>query len=149
MFRGACLTVMTLAAVASAHAQMPKTLPNPINPNPFNQDIENRKRIEEVNDQHNREQAKAPPEVAKFMAAIKPRKHLFPDFDRVVLHGTAPMTLSLLSLIAESPYAADIAYHLNKHPEQSGAIAQMPSEQARLELLKIEASVAATHPIRK
>jgi hypothetical protein len=149
VFRGACVAVVTVLTIASAYGQMPKTLPNPINPNPFNQDIEQRKRIVEINDQHNREQANAPPEIAKFMAAIKPRKHLFSDFDRVVLHGTAPMTLSLLSLIAESPYAADIAYYLNKHPEQSGAVAQMPLEQARSELLKIEASVASAHPIRK
>jgi hypothetical protein len=52
-------------------------------------------------------------------------------------------------LIAESPYAADIAYYLNKHPEQSAAIAQMPSEQARSEVQKIEASAASTNPIRK
>jgi hypothetical protein len=149
MFRGACLTVIAMGAVASAYSQMTKMLPNPTDPNPFNQDIERRRRIEEVNERHDREQVSAKPEIAKFMAAIKPRKHLFADFDRVVLHGAAPMTLSLLSLVAESPYAADIAYYLNKHPEQSGAIAKMPAEQARSEVQKIAASAASAHPIKK
>jgi hypothetical protein len=149
MLRAACLTAIVMTLAAAAQSQMPKTLPNPINPDPFNRDIEQRKKIEDTNDRHNREREAVPPEVAKFMAAIKPRKHLFADFDRVVLNGKAPMTLSLLSLIAESPYAADIAYYLNKHPEQSGSIAQMQPEQARNEVQKIEASVAADNSIRK
>jgi hypothetical protein len=59
------------------------------------------------------------------------------------------MTLSLLGLMAESPYAADIAYYLGKHPEQAGAIAKMQPEPARSAVKEIEASVAATNPIHK
>ena len=149
MLRVACLTAIAMTLVASAYSQIPKTLPNPINPDPFNRDIEQRKKIEEVNYQHTREPAKVPPQVAKFIDAITPRRHLFADFDLVVLHGQAPMTLSLLALIAESPYAADIAYYLGKHQEQSGSIAQMQPEQARLALQQIESTVAAINPIRR
>lgn len=74
---------------------------------------------------------------------------MYPDFDKVVLHGNAPVTPSMLGLMSESPYAADIAYYLGQHPEQSGAIARMPPEQVRSAIKQIEAAAAATNPIRK
>ena len=83
------------------------------------------------------------------MEAIKSRKAMYPDFDKVVLHGNAPVTPSMLRLMSESPYAADIAYYLGQHPEQSGAIARMPPEQARSAIKQIESAAAATNPIRK
>ena len=82
------------------------------------------------------------------MEAIKSRKDLYPDFDKVVLHGNAPVTSSMLALMSESPYAADIAYYLGQHQEQSGAIAKMPQQQARSAIKQIEAAAAATNPIR-
>ncbi len=149
MLRGGCLTAIAMALAGSAHSQIPKSFPGPTSPNRFNQDIDTRQKIEAANEQHAREQASVQARVTKFMEAIKPRRHLFADFDLVVIHGKAPVTPSMLALMAESPYAADIAYYLGKHPQQSGSIAQMRPEQARLSVQQIEASVAANNPIRR
>ena len=147
----AYLPLIGIAFFASANSQIPSatSIPNPTLPNGFNQDIEQRQRIQEVNEQRARDQANMSPEVAKFMSAIKPRKGLFPDFDQVVLHGNAPMTMSLLGLISQSPYAADIAYYLGKHPDESGSIAHMQPDQARAAVKEIEVAAAAKNPISK
>ena len=111
------------------------------------QDIQNRQQIDAINNQRSRDQTQ--PQVAKFMEAIESRKDMYPDFDKVALHGNAPVTPSMLGYMSESPYAADIAYYLGQHPEQSGAIARMPPEQARSAIKQIEAAAAAANPIRK
>lgn len=141
-------TVIAMVWGVSAYSQMPRNLPGPTNPNRFNQDIEQQRKIEELNNHHD-QQVEMQRQVARFMRAIKTRRHLFADFDQVVIHGTAPMTAALLSLISDSPYAADIAYYLNKHPDQAGSIVTMPTEQARQAVQQIEASVSANNPIRK
>jgi hypothetical protein len=135
---------MAVSAVANAQA-MTKW---PTNPNANNQDIQNRQTWDDINSQQrSRDQAKA--QAAKFMEAIRPRKGMYPDFDKVVLQGNAPVTPTMLGLMSESPYAADIAYYLGQHPEQSAAIAKMSPEQARSAVKQIEAAAAATNPIRK
>ena len=135
------LTAIAISAAGVAHSQSLSSMPNANN---NNRDIQRRQLVEQVNDQHSRDQA----QVAKFMEAIKSRKDLYPDFDKVVLHGNAPVTSSMLALMSESPYAADIAYYLGQHQEQSGAIAKMPQQQARSAIKQIEAAAAATNPIR-
>jgi hypothetical protein len=141
LLRRAALTAIAMAVTGVAHSQQI--------PNGANQDIQNRRQIDAINNQPSRDQAQAHAQVAKFIEAIKSRKEMYPDFDKVVLHGNAPVTPSMLCLMSESPYAADIAYYLGQHPEQSGAIAKMPPEQARSAIKQIEAAAAATNPIRK
>jgi hypothetical protein len=137
---------LILAGTTQAQFTPPSTLTNP---NRVNEDIQQRADIEAVNNQRAREQTGPQAEVAKFLEAIKPRKHLFAGFDQVVLHGKAPLTPDMLALMAHSPYAADIAYFLATHPEQSGAIAHMQPEEASVAMRQIEASAAASNPIRK
>lgn len=142
------LTAIAMILAGTAQAQF---LPpaNVTNPNRVNEDIQQRADIEAVNNQRAREQTGLQADLANFLEAIKPRKHLFADFDQVVLHGKAPLTPGMLALMAQSPYAADIAYFLSSHPAQSGAIAQMQPAEARVALKQIEASAAASNPIRK
>jgi len=83
------------------------------------------------------------------MKAIKPRKDRFADFDKVVIHGKTPVTPSMLGLMADSPYAADIAYFLGKHPEQSVAIARMAPAEASVAVHEIETTIAAENLVRK
>lgn len=148
MHRRGYWTAIGMILAGSAQAQF--TAPaNLTNPNRVNEDIQQRADIEAVNNQRAREQTGQQADVAKFLEAIKPRKHLFADFDQVVLHGKAPATPGMLALMAQSPYAADIAYFLGSHPEQSGAIAHMQPEDARVAMKQIEASAAASNPIRK
>jgi hypothetical protein len=137
---------MILAGTAQAQFTPPSSVTNP---NRVNEDIQQRADIEAVNNQRAREQTGPQADLAIFLEAIKPRKHLFADFDQVALHGKAPLTPGMLALMARSPYAADIAYFLGSHPEQSGAIAQMQPEEARVAMKQIEASAAASNPIRK
>ena len=39
-----------------------------------------------------RDQAQTQAQVAQFMAAIEPREDMYPDLDKVALHGNAPVT---------------------------------------------------------
>ena len=54
----------------------------------------------------------------------------------------------MLGMMAESPYAADIAYYLGKHPEISGALAQMPPVESGLALRQLGATIAAENAVR-
>ncbi len=141
----ACMLVAALALSGVAHAQ------KIIGFNQTSNDFQNRQQIENINS--GRGQARAPTEaqvqIAKFMEAIKPRKDMYPDFDKVVLQGNAPVTPAMLGMISASPYAADIAYYLGQHAEQSGAIARMQPDQVRSAIKQIETVAAATNPIRK
>ena len=140
-----CIAVAAAALVSVAHSQQI------IGFNKSAQDLQNRLQVENITS--GRGQAVPPTEtqtqVAKFMEAIKPRKDMYPDFDKVVLQGNAPVTPAMLGMISASPYAADIAYYLGQHVEQSGAIARMQPDQARSAIKQIETAAAATNPIRK
>ena len=81
--------------------------------------------------------------VEKFMAAVKPRQWHYADFDQVVLHGKAPMSAQVMELIAQSYYAADIAYYLGKHPDQSMTISRMPKPDATQAVKTIESTLIA------
>ena len=48
------------------------------------------------------------------------------------------ISLDMVALMAESRYAADIAYYLGKHPEESARISQMPLPEAGKAIFDIE-----------
>jgi hypothetical protein len=81
--------------------------------------------------------------VEKFMAAVKPRQWHYADFDQVVLHGKAPMSVQVMELIAQSYYAADIAYYLGKYPDQAMTISRMPKPDATQAVKTIESTLIA------
>jgi hypothetical protein len=139
--------LLYLAAGASfagiANSQAPRPGIGATSPNMQNRNLDTMLQIELLEEQRRLEaQQQHDVQVAQFMQAIKPRKNRYPDFDQVVTHGKAPMTLDMIALMAKSPYAADIAYYLGTHPEQSGAITQMRPEDTRSAMRQIEASVA-------
>jgi hypothetical protein len=162
--------VIALAGPANSQIQRPGV--GPTNPDRQNQDMETRQQIQLINEQARLrelercdkrsqdpqqgngkdaacDQAIAQAQVAKFMEAIKHRMHRYSDFDQVVLHSKTPVTPLMLALMADSPFAADIAYYLGKHPEQSAAIALMPPAEAGTAVRQLEATVAAGIAARK
>jgi hypothetical protein len=145
-----CLAVIAVTSAGTAFSQMPRPNVGATNPDAQNRNLETMEETRLLNDQRriDEENNRVGP-VAKFMKAIKHRKDRFPDFDQVVIHGKAPVTPSMLGLMADSPYAADIAYFLGKHPEQSVAIAQMAPAQASKAVHEIETTIAAENSVRK
>jgi hypothetical protein len=142
------LTAIAAALAGTAHSQMQRPGLGATSPNFQNQNLETMEHIRLMDEQRQREESsRRDAQVAKFMKAIEPRKRRFADFDQVVIHGKTAVTPEMLALIAESPYAADIAYYLGKHPEQSGAIAQMQPAEAGLAVRRIEATVAAQETV--
>jgi hypothetical protein len=148
------LILIAIDLTGIAHSQMPRPGVGPTNPDHQNQDLETMQQIRLMDEQrllaeqrqHDATSVQA--QVAKFMEAIKHRKHRFADFDQVVTHSNTPVTPAMLALMAESPYAADIAYYLGKHPEQSGAIALMQPAEAGSALRLLEATIAAENTVR-
>jgi hypothetical protein len=49
----------------------------------------------------------------------------------------------MVALMAESEYAADIAYYLGKHPDEAARISRMPLQDAGPAIFAIEAAVRA------
>jgi hypothetical protein len=84
--------------------------------------------------------------VDRFMAAIKYRRYRWPDFDATVFRPDLPMTQDMVGLMAESPLAADIAYHLGKNPGEAAAIAAMPLPDAGRAIFALEARIRAPAP---
>ena len=154
------LITIAVAFAATGHSQIPRPGVGPTNPDRQNRDLETVQQIRLLDEQRlleeqskggapARDRAIVQAQVAKFMEAIKHRKHRFADFDLVVIHSKTPVTPEMLALMAESPYAADIAYYLGKHPEQSGAIAQMQPAEAGLAVRQLEATIAAENAVGK
>jgi hypothetical protein len=136
------LTAIVIALAGAAHSQTQRPGVGATSPNFQNQNLETMEQIRLLDEQRRlEEQRRHDALTAKFMKAIKPRRHLFADFDHVVIHGKTPVTPGMLALMAESPYAADIAYYLGKHPEESGAIAQMQPAEASLAVRQLEATI--------
>ena len=111
-------------------------------------------KIQLIEEQRQREErqrldAQSQARVARFMEAIKHRRHHFADFDQVVIRGNTPATPEMLGLMAESPYAADIAYYLGKHPEESKAITLMAPAEAASAVRHLAATIAAENADRK
>ncbi len=163
---------IAIAAAGAAHAQLHRV--GPTNPDSLNQQRETMEQIRVMQDKQwradelarrcaalpqNRPETgtQAPADcgealqkaqVARFMAAIEPRRHRFADFDRVVFHGKTPLSQDMIALMAESPYAADIAYYLGQHPDQADAIARMHLSQAGLAVRQLAATIAAQDKAR-
>jgi hypothetical protein len=74
----------------------------------------------------------------EFMTAIEPRKSRWADFDEIVFKSNVTYSEDMLSLMARSPYAADIAYYLGMHPHESAKYAGMPLEQSGPAIRAIE-----------
>lgn len=79
----------------------------------------------------------------RFSEAIKYRRYRWDDFDRIVMDKGLPMTADMLSLMAESRFAADIAYYLGTHRDEAGAISQMALPEAGRAIFAIEKKLAA------
>src|SRR5882672_1542677 len=113
------LTAIAVALAGVARAQMPRPGVGPTNPDRQNQDLETMQQIRLMDEQRLLEEqrqhdaASQHPErgnggvpaldpaivqaqVAKFMEAVKLRKHRFADFDQVVIHSKTPVTPSML-----------------------------------------------------
>jgi hypothetical protein len=84
----------------------------------------------------------------KFMKAIQYRRYRWADFDKAVFTTEWPVSPDMVALMAESPYAADMAYYLAKHPNESAAIAQMPLPQAGSAMRAVEARLVSTTPAK-
>jgi hypothetical protein len=82
----------------------------------------------------------------KFMRAIQYRRYRWADFDKAVFNTDWPVSPDMVSLMAESPYAADLAYYLAKHPNESAAIAQMRLPQAGAAMREVEARLVSAKP---
>jgi hypothetical protein len=74
----------------------------------------------------------------QFMTAIESRKGRWPDFDQIVFKSNVAYSEDMLSLMAKSPYAADIAYYLGMHPHEAAQYAHMPLEQSGRAIQAIE-----------
>jgi len=74
----------------------------------------------------------------QFMTAIESRKGHWADFDQIVFKSNVAYSEDMLSQMAKSPYAADIAYYLGTHPKEAALYAGMPREQSEPAIRKIE-----------
>lgn len=79
----------------------------------------------------------------RFNTMASQRKGLYADWDSVVMRPDLAITEDMVSLMAESPYAADIAYYLGKNPELSERIARQGILDAARSILAIEGKVSA------
>lgn len=78
----------------------------------------------------------------RWLQAVEPRRQLYGDFDTVVFAKDLHVTMSMLDLMASSPYAADMTYYLGKNKARSQEIAGMPLLQQAAAIREIEIAVA-------
>jgi hypothetical protein len=133
---------IALAGAAAAQMMGPPAADGTRDPNADNRQREILQEMARLQEQH-RDEAEHRALVEKFLAAVKPRQWHYRDFDQVVLHGKAPVSPLLLELIAQSYYAADIAYYLGQHPDQAMSIARMPKADATQAVKTIESELIA------
>lgn len=74
----------------------------------------------------------------RWSANAAPRRGLYADFDEVVFNKDVAITIDMIELMADSRYAADIAYYLGSHKLRSYEIAAMPRLQQATALAEIE-----------
>ncbi len=82
------------------------------------------------------------PFLQQFLNAAAPRRRLYPDFEQVAFAKEVAITPDMVRLMADSPYAADMAYYLGKHPYEAGQISRLPILGAAERLRAIEAEAA-------
>jgi hypothetical protein len=69
---------------------------------------------------------------------FKYRRYKYEDFNEVVYDDNLSITLDMIALMSESEYAADIAYYLGKHPDETAAVSKMALPQAGAAIFAIE-----------
>ena len=138
------VATLAVAFAGAAAAQMTgaPAVDGSRDPNADNRQREIQREMLQLEDQR-RSDAEHRALVDRFMAAVQPRKWHYADFDQVVAHGKAPMSPQVLELIAQSYYAADIAYYLGKHPDQAMMISRMPKPDATQAVKTIESTLIA------
>lgn len=77
----------------------------------------------------------------RWVNAAATRKHLFADFEQVVFAEDLVISDSMVELMAESPFAADIAYFLGKNKSESARIAELPILDQAVAIKQIEKRV--------
>lgn len=77
------------------------------------------------------------PIIDKWLIKAQPRMHLYSDFDKVVFSTDVTITKTMIELMAESEYAADIAYYLGNHKAESLAISRMSVVNAAMAISDI------------
>ena len=80
----------------------------------------------------------------RFSEAIKYRRYKWDDFDDVVMNPDLKISLDMVALMAESQYAADIAYYLGNHLEESKEISRMQLPWAGKAIFAIEKEIIAS-----
>jgi hypothetical protein len=96
--------------------------------------------------QQQQQQAQKPPAtthapqeiISRFESIIKYRRYKYEDFNEVVYDDNLSITLDMIALMSESEYAADIAYYLGKHPDETAAVSKMALPQAGAAIFAIE-----------
>jgi len=79
--------------------------------------------------------------IKRWFAVAQPRIGLYPDFNRIVFAEDLRITVPMIKIMAESKYAADIAYFLGKNKEVASEIASMEMERMRINITGIESSI--------
>jgi hypothetical protein len=79
----------------------------------------------------------------KWANAVAARKHLFPDFERVVFQEDVEISVPMVELLAESDYAADVTYHLGTNKAEAARIARLPFLDQAVAIKEIEKQVRA------
>lgn len=73
----------------------------------------------------------------------------FTDYDTVTRNPNVAITQDMASLIRDSEFGPDIAYHLGKNPAEAARIASLPTIRQAAELGKLEVALSAPKPARK
>lgn len=79
----------------------------------------------------------------KWANAVAPRKHLFPDFERVVFAEDVDISVPMIELLAESEYAADMTYYLGTSKAEAARIARLPFLDQAVAIKEVEKQVKA------
>jgi hypothetical protein len=66
----------------------------------------------------------------------------YDDFEDVVYDDSVPINQHMVEALADSDYAADIAYHLGSNPKEAQRIAQMTATKAAREIGRLESRFA-------
>lgn len=77
---------------------------------------------------------------------ISEGREKYTDFDQVALASDAPLTESVVEIIAQSEVGADVAYYLGKNREEASHIARMNPVDQALALGRIEGRLSVPQP---
>ena len=105
------------------------------------QHLENERRERELRDVG---QQDANEIALRFYEAIKYRRYKWDDFDEVVMNPDLQISMDMVALMVESQYAADIAYYLGSHLEESEVISRMKLPWAGKAIFSIETEIIAS-----